>query len=289
MIGDNRCMSKITNDNLIAYIDLLLALGEDKVLYGKVLRKALRNVYYRLSIKERMPLYIRLSILNINTDPTAAMYWAERARKDVVYHRHGCYSSVDTILFYCVYTWACIQKGMAAYAIMGIRHVDRCILDNGGMWGHCTTLLGKTKSLMAAITGTGTGTVATIIELSDELVLLSDITSSLSLSAMYEMVATSFKSKPYNGKMYLLHLKDVARHKLYKYIVSAYMELDAPLCGAYERGNPGKLTTCVNEFFAIYSDEPRRYVVKERDIVDIENDYPGVTFCRSTLKFKVYV
>lgn len=258
----------LKSKNVLMVIDTLFKVNNDATNYRHNLEKAKNGKFGKV---DKMSIYLRLAVMNIKLDPYCAMYWITKARRHATIKRKS-YSSVDTILFYCCYTWACLQVGRPAQAISGIQQIERCILDDRGVWASGTTVLRRARVLLIMVSGTALGRIS---DAADNLVNMGDVVGALSLTNSYEIINLAFKNnKPVKRK--LLHYRTYHRHKLCRQLTDAYLNLEAPLCGAYVRHDPNMRTVCINEFLSVFTDEPRRAEVTEQDVGQLEEKYSVV-------------
>lgn len=265
--------------NLIDVVDSLIklfVLNGHKEKVSTLLVDIIGGKYGKVKDKFKMQLHVRVAICAItsNFDYSHALYHIKKAR-DKLMIKKNTYSPFDIMLFYCVYGWANIsnniKEGSVGKGLISFNHVERMAIHSDKV---AMNILTRVRQAMSVICKVTKGSVTEYI---DRIVSLDDIAEHTSVETVYTCTNIGFGINPreLNNKL----------EPLFYMFVSEYGLLTHPLCGKYERGNPETITTCINEFIKVYTNEPPRYRITEQEMIALEEKY-FVNFNRETLKFK---
>lgn len=270
--------------NKVDVIDSVFQLCQSDSLYGKALKHALDGKYASLSSTERMALHARAAMIAVKYDKNNAIWHVKRARHYFLSTKVSENKPMDVVMFYGVYAWACIYFNVPSQCLVALRSMDRIVVTCIPQFNTVSIRLKRLLSVVCNLTS------GSPVSISEELVESLKYYPRVSYHQLLGVIHNAFESTRRPVSRRFVKFKYLGRRvlvsDLYGVIVTEYKSLPAPLCGAYERGNPGKYTECVNEFLVVFTTEPRRHVVTEADLNELEMKY-GVTFNRNNLKFIV--
>lgn len=256
--------------SIVDMVDTIAALDVNEIYYRNVLDITIKR--YRWSRKYMLPLHVRAAMASAMYDTNNAIYHVKKAHYYFIRSLMKYYSKRDIMMFYCMYAWVCIQNSRMPECILALKRMERALLSIGGDMSSVPRISVYMRRLMG---------------------IICNITPGVPVDTANEMVTAVADSTPaYMEIIDVLHYSALitkpsifnrTRYELAKIITDLYKERQDPLIGSYERGSPKKMTDCINEFLAIFTDEPLRFIIDEVSILDIERKY-NVVFNRATLK-----
>tara|TARA_B100000508_G_scaffold97045_1_gene75999 strand:- start:21 stop:686 length:666 start_codon:yes stop_codon:yes gene_type:complete len=218
--------------------------------------------------------------MSYSQDPGFSEHIAIKALRNVNVSKHKIYDRHDIMLFYCVMARLYAYQGSACKCIMTLKQLENCLYDCDMTHPVVKRIKRRAESFLAVICKAKSGSY---IDEAATLVTPEDLKELVSIEKLYKVLHVAFHNKSTENKK--IYRKKAKRDLLYDKVKEAYFDLPNPICGAYERGMPEQRVPCINEFLTIYTNEPRRAVVKEDDIQALEMEYPEITFNRNNLKF----